>query len=429
MLRTWIETFQAQTRLDLRPLWLRGPSAGPGAQPPAAPALADPWGARHRPDWHARGLLIWPRGGRWQHLQLTLSCPPPWQQQQRGDRTARLVLRWWADAMELRVDGLPVHAGDLFDSGCRWPLPDRWWQGQALQLELRLRSPLHDDGALITSCVELEPRDPADPPGLLRGQALALAAERLTPAEQEALALQLQPLDPAAAASGAALESWLQAAAGRRPAGGLHVLGHAHLDLAWLWPVADTWQAAIRTFESALGLLERHPQLRFAHSTPALYAWIERHRPALFARIRAAMAAGRWEPINGPWVESDCVLISTASLLRQFQLGQAYSRRTFPEWPHALCWLPDSFGFAAGLPAVAAATGVRWFCTHKLAWNATNPFPHRLFRWRSRCGSEVLALITAPIGTDGDPLAMAHYRGQWQAAHGVAEALWLPGVG
>jgi len=331
--------------------------------------------------------------------------------------------------MELRVDGLPVHAGDLFDSGCRWPLPDRWWQGQALQLELRLRSPLHDDGALITSCVELEPRDPADPPGLLRGQALALAAERLTPAEQEALALQLQPLDPAAATSGTALESWLQAAAGRRPAGGLHVLGHAHLDLAWLWPVADTWQAAIRTFESALGLLERHPQLRFAHSTPALYAWIERHRPALFARIRAAMAAGRWEPINGPWVESDCVLISTASLLRQFQLGQAYSRRTFPEWPHALCWLPDSFGFAAGLPAVAAATGVRWFCTHKLAWNATNPFPHRLFRWRSRCGSEVLALMTAPIGTDGDPLAMERYRGQWQAATGVAEALWLPGVG
>jgi len=263
----------------------------------------------------------------------------------------------------------------------------------------------------------------------LRGQALALAAERLTPAEQDTLALQLQPLDPAGVATGAALEPWLQQAACRRPAGSLHVLGHAHLDLAWLWPVADTWQAAIRTFESALGLLERHPQLHFAHSTPALYAWIERHRPALFARIRAAMAAGRWEPINGPWVETDCVLISTASLLRQFQLGQAYSHRTFPEWRHELCWLPDSFGFAAGLPAVAAATGVRWFCTHKLAWNATTPFPHRLFRWRSRCGRELLALMTAPIGTDGDPLAMERYRGQWQAATGVAEALWLPGVG
>ncbi len=119
----------------------------------------------------------------------------------------------------------------------------------------------------------------------------------------------------------------------------------------------------------------------------------------------------------------------TASLLRQFQEGQDYSRQTFPEWEHQLAWLPDSFGFAAGLPAVAAATGVRWFCTHKLAWNATNPFPHRLFRWRSRCGAEVLALMTAPIGTDGDPLAMERYRLEWQPATGVADALWLPGVG
>ena len=431
MVRSWIETFQAQTRLDLLPLWLC-----PGADGRLQPALADPWGAEHRPDWHARGLLIWPRGGRWRCLRLELVCPPAWRGRQRGDRQARLVLRWWAEAMELRVDGRAVHAGDLFDSACRWLLPERWWEGQSLQLELELRSPLHDDGALIDSRIELEPTDPRDPEGVLAAPALALAELRLSepqrpipPAEWTDLASALAGLDPDDPAVAAALRPWLQRAAERRPAGGFHVLGHAHLDLAWLWPVAETWQAAIRTFESALGLLERHPQLHFAHSTPALYAWIEQHRPALFARIRAAMRSGRWEPINGPWVESDCVLISTASLLRQFQLGQAYSRSRFPEWRHELCWLPDSFGFGAGLPAVAAATGVRWFCTHKLAWNATNPFPHRLFRWRSRCGAEVLALMTAPIGTDGDPQAMERYRLQWQAGSGLTEALWLPGVG
>ena len=88
-----------------------------------------------------------------------------------------------------------------------------------------------------------------------------------------------------------------------------------------------------------------------------------------------ASRAGRWEPINGPWVETDCVLVSTASLWNQFALGQDDSRRRFPEWTHELAWLPDSFGFAAGLPAVASATGVCWFCTHKLAWNADNPSP------------------------------------------------------
>ncbi len=310
------------------------------------------------------------------------------------------MLSWWADRAELWVDGDRVHTGDLFDTRCRWELPARWWHGEELTLVVRLRSPLHDEGALLHSRIELEPLDPSDPHGLLDPTLRDLRQLR----HERGLA------------------------AGPGP-GVVGVLGHAHLDLAWLWPVADTWRAAERTFGSALDLIDRFSDLHFGHSTPALYAWLERQRPALFTRIRRAMQAGRWEPLNGPWVETDCVLISTASLLRQFQEGQRYSRQAFPEWPHTVAWLPDSFGFGAGLPAVAAATGVRWFCTHKLAWNATNPFPHRLFRWRSRCGREVLALITAPIGTDGDPLAIERYRLEWQRASGCLDALWLPGVG
>jgi len=388
-----IETFASRSRLDLLPLWQRH-----GAEELTS---AEPWGRLHRPDWHRRGLLIWPRGGRDLTLTLELPCPAPWRG--RPPCQARLALRWWAIKAELWVGGTPVHRGDLFDAACRWPLPADWWHGEPLRLELRLRSPLHDDGALIQSRIELEPLEMSDPDGLLA----------ITALELEQLRAHQGP------------GTWNQA----EPDPGFQVLGHAHLDLAWLWPVADTWQAAERTFRSALGLMKRHPHLHFGHSTPALYAWLERHRPALFAEIRAAMRAGRWEPLNGPWVETDCVLISTASLLRQFQEGQAYSRRTFPEWTHELAWLPDSFGFAAGLPAVAAASGVRWFCTHKLAWNATNPFPHRLFRWRGRCGAEVLALMTAPIGSDGDPVTMERYRLEWQQATGLAQALWLPGVG
>jgi len=395
-----IETFQSRSPaspapLDLQPLWsCTGPDGGPIA------ALHHPWGPDHRPDWAARGLVIWPRGGLWRQLSLRLKRPAAWSHLTPDDARARLCLRWWADAVELRVDGQPVHAGDLFDTACRWELPPRWWQGEPLDLELRLRSPLHDDGALIESRVVLEPRDPADPLGLL------------APAVAELERLRRE----AGVAPGAG-------------AGRVQVLGHAHLDLAWLWPVADTWRAAERTFRSALDLLERFPHLHFGHSTPALYAWLEQHRPALFAGIQAAMASGRWEPLNGPWVETDCVLVGTASLLRQFQEGQHYSRRAFPSWEHSVAWLPDSFGFSAGLPAVAAATGVRWFCTHKLAWNATNPFPHRLFRWRSRCGAELLALMTAPIGTDGDPVAIERHRLEWQSATGCRDALWLPGVG
>ena len=436
VVRPWIETFQSRTRRDLQARWLAN---GPGGA--LAPAIENPWGASHRPDWFARGLLIWPRGGQWLRLRLRLECPPDWRQlhqaagPQGAPPRARLVLRWWAEEVVLSVAGQAVHRGDLFDSACRWVLPERWSQGEALDLSLALRSPRHDDGALVESRLELEPADGADPDGLLAGTALELVTLRAAQGDDLAAAASLQAAlagaDPGAPDAPGRLGAALQALQAQQGPGlgGFQLLGHAHLDLAWLWPVADTWRAAERTFESVLGLMERHPQLHFGHSTPALYAWIAQHRPALFARIRQAMVSGRWEPINGPWVESDCVLIATASLLRQFQLGQAYSRATFPEWEHQLCWLPDSFGFGAGLPAVARATGVHWFCTHKLAWNATNPFPHRLFRWRSRCGAEVLALATAPIGTGGDPVAMERYRLEWQASTGLDRALWLPGVG
>ncbi len=335
----------------------------------------------------------------------------------------RLVLSWWADHVRLRIDGVLVHEGDLFDTRCRWLLPADWRERGGLRIQLDLRSPCHDDGALIESALVQEPLIPTcDADRALLPEALALSW-----ASGATLPDALLSCDPMGAEAVGLVDRHL--ATCPKPVGVVHWLGHAHLDLAWLWPVADTWQAAERTFCSALDLMERYPELHFAHSTPALYAWVERHRPALHARIQQASREGRWEPINGPWVETDCVLVSTASLSRQFTLGQEDSQRRFPEWRHELAWLPDSFGFAAGLPAVAVASGVRWFCTHKLAWNATNRFPHRLFRWRSRGGAEVLALMLPAIGTDADPVAIAKEQRAFQAATGVEQAIWLPGVG
>ena len=325
--------------------------------------------------------------------------------------------------MRLRIDGVLVHEGDLFDTRCRWLLPKDWRDGSGLRIQLELRSPCHDDGALIQSALVQEPQLAHCDSDL----ALLPEALELSWLHGASLPEAVLSSDPTASEAVALVDRHV--ASCPKPLGAVHWLGHAHLDLAWLWPVADTWQAAERTFRSALDLMERYPELHFAHSTPALYAWLECHRPALYARIQQASRQGRWEPINGPWVETDCVLVSTASLSRQFTLGQEDSQRRFPEWRHDLAWLPDSFGFAAGLPAVAAASGIRWFCTHKLAWNATNRFPHRLFRWRSRGGAEVLALMLPGIGTDGDPVAIAKEQRDFQAATGVEQALWLPGVG
>jgi alpha-mannosidase len=332
-------------------------------------------------------------------------------------------MSWWAEQMRFWVDGVLVHEGDLFDTACRWRVPESCRLGDTLHLQLELCSPLHDDGALISTDLDLEP----DVAHLDTDFSLAPQALMLHLAAGGDLPDQWNGLEPIGPEALQAVDE--QLAATEPTPGEILWISHAHLDLAWLWPVADTWQAAERTFRSVLDLMKRWPELRFAHSTPALYAWMQHHRPALFAEIQAASQAGRWEPINGPWVESDCVLVSTASLWQQFSLGQQYSYDTFPNWTHQLAWLPDSFGFGAGLPAVAAATGVRWFCTHKLAWNAVNPFPHRLFRWRSRGNYEVNSLMLPPIGRRGDPADMLEEQLSWRDQTGRDSALWIPGVG
>ena len=411
----WIETFRSRSRLDLRFQWRRC------GLPESPPFHQESWGREHRPDWAQRGLLIWPRGRQWLRLEQQLVWPAAWADVRSS--LARLVMSWWAERMRLWVDGSLVHEGDLFDTACRWILPRRCRSGDSLHLQIELCSPLHDDGALILSHLDLEPqRGTDDRDGSLVPESLMLHL-----AAGGSLPSGWSDLDPLGSAALDAVSTELSTATPVR--GSIHWLGHAHLDLAWLWPVADTWQAAERTFRSVLDLMERWPELRFAHSTPALYAWVERHRPGLFSEIRAASRLRNWEPINGPWVETDCVLVSTASLWQQFSLGQDYSRRTFPEWSHNLAWLPDSFGFAAGLPAVASMTGVHWFCTHKLAWNAVNPFPHRLFRWRSRGGGELCCLMLPPIGRRADPLEMLNEQRAWSSATGLEQALWIPGVG
>ena len=122
-------------------------------------------------------------------------------------------------------------------------------------------------------------------------------------------------------------------------------------------------------------------------------------------------------------------LVSTASLWNQSLWDKTTAVAVFQEWAHELAWLPDSFGFAAGLPAVASATGVRWFCTHKLAWNAENPFPHRLFHWRGRGRSQLRSLMLPPIGRRADPVEMLGEQRAWLQATGLEAALWIPGVG
>ena len=168
-------------------------------------------------------------------------------------------------------------------------------------------------------------------------------------------------------------------------------VGHAHIDTAWLWPIRETRRKCVRTFSTALALIERFPEFTFLCSQPQQYAYIEEDAPGLFERVTNAVRGGRWEKGGAMWVEPDCNLPSGESFVRQVMHGMQYwSSLPGPDMPRYL-YLPDTFGFSAALPQIARLTGLDTFLTNKMAWNDTNAFPHTSFIWRGLDGSEILA--------------------------------------
>ncbi|MEA2512406.1 MAG: alpha-mannosidase [Thermomicrobiales bacterium] len=174
------------------------------------------------------------------------------------------------------------------------------------------------------------------------------------------------------------------------PVGRLCLTGHAHIDLAWLWPLAETRRKTRRTFSTVLSLMERYPDFTFNQSSAQAYAWIEEDDPALFARIKERVAEGRWEPTGGMWLESDCNVTGGEAFVRHLLYGQRYFERTFGK-RHSVAWLPDVFGFSGAIPQLLRGAGIDGFFTIKLYWNESNLFPYDLFAWEGIDGSQVTA--------------------------------------
>jgi alpha-mannosidase len=170
----------------------------------------------------------------------------------------------------------------------------------------------------------------------------------------------------------------------------LAAIGHAHLDTAWLWPLAESHRKAIRTFTTQTRYMGEYPEYRFACSQAQQYAWIEEQRPELWEEIRARVASGQFVPVGGTWVEPDCNIPSGESLLRQFLHGQRYFEQRFGR-RCAEFWNPDVFGYNGQLPQIMREGGVGRFLTQKLSWNRFNPPEHQTFTWQGVDGSEVLA--------------------------------------
>ena len=169
-----------------------------------------------------------------------------------------------------------------------------------------------------------------------------------------------------------------------------YAFGHAHLDVAWLWPWAESERKFARTVINQLSLMEEYPEYRFLQSQPQLYLMLKNHYPELYERFKQALLSGKVIADGAMWVEADTNITGGESLIRQIMYAKQFFKQEFSRDMEVM-WLPDVFGYSGALPQIMLNCGCTSFATQKIAWmyHGGDPFPYNTFLWEGIDGSTI----------------------------------------
>jgi alpha-mannosidase len=188
----------------------------------------------------------------------------------------------------------------------------------------------------------------------------------------------------------AAVEEALQpmAAAAKRHA--VYCVGHAHIDMNWMWSWPETVGVTLDTLRTMLALMDEFPEFHFAQSQGSVYAIVRQFDPAMLARIAERVREGRWEVTASHWVENDANLSGAEPLARHLLQTRAYMQELFGLRPDdaVVNWAPDTFGHAATGPSYLVQGGVRHVYMHRPG-GELQPVPEA-FWWEGPDGARVL---------------------------------------
>lgn len=194
-------------------------------------------------------------------------------------------------------------------------------------------------------------------------------------------------------------------------------IGHTHIDVAWLWTLAQTREKVLRSFSTVIRLMKQYPEYKFMSSQAQLYQYVKEQDPALYGEIKEMVRAGRWEVEGAMWVEADCNLPSGESLVRQILYGKRFFKDEF-DVDCKVLWLPDVFGYSAALPQILIKSGIKQFVTSKISWNEFNMMPNDTFMWQGIDGTEIMVyFLTAQDKKRGEkPVITTTYVAQLSPA-------------
>ena len=140
----------------------------------------------------------------------------------------------------------------------------------------------------------------------------------------------------------------------------VHVVGHAHMDMCWLWGYSETMKMCLDNLRQTVAFMDEFPDYKMIQSQAAIYNFVEQEDPRLFERVKKYVKEGRLELGGGMWTEGDQNLTSGEGLVHSFLLGQGYFQSRFGRTAR-VGWLPDDFGHVSQMPQLLKQAGCNYF--------------------------------------------------------------------
>lgn len=163
-------------------------------------------------------------------------------------------------------------------------------------------------------------------------------------------------------------------------------LGHAHIDVNWMWGIDETVNITMNTWETMLNLMDMYPEFTFAQSQAYLYDLMAKYRPDLIERIKKHIKTGQWELTCSTYVENDRNMISMNSFNKQFEFAKKRIAEIFSlkDSEIDIDFEPDTFGHSAFTPEVLANHNIKYYYHCR----GNNEVP--IYRWYAPSGKNIL---------------------------------------
>lgn len=200
-----------------------------------------------------------------------------------------------------------------------------------------------------------------------------------------------------------------------------HLVGHAHIDMNWLWPQQETERIVGRDFDTVTKLLTMFEDLRFSQSQVAVYDIAKRLYPETYEKIKGKVESGNWDITASTWVEGDLNMAQGETISRHLLYSRKFIKDEFGV-DVDICWEPDTFGHSASMPQILNKSNIGHYYHYRCDDG------HPLYVWEGNDGSKLLSFTSIylnPITSD----EVVKISSRLKKDYDIKNSLFVYGVG